>query len=96
MKAQRNARVIAGIRERVDRAAASYVKPDETYGPDYTPKEWKQSLGTITGGEYLDTVEQFGGDYDAFQSVDGAARKVAGNDIADELMRRAMEEYWNV
>ena len=98
MKAQRNARVIQGIRERVDRAAASYVKPDEMYGgrPDYTTKEWKQVLGTITGGEYLDTVEQFGGNYDAMQMVDKTVRKIAGNDVANELMRRAMEEYSDV
>ena len=95
MKAQRNARVIEGIRSRVDRAAVSYSKADEMYGgcPDYSTKEWKQVLGTVTGGEYLDTVEQFGGNMDAMQMVDKTVRKLAGDDVADVLMMRAMEEY---
>ena len=80
MKAQRNARVIKGIRERVDRAAASYTKPDEMYGgcPDYTTKEWGQIFSTLSQDDILDTIEQFGGNWDAMQLVNKTMTRLGG------------------
>lgn len=77
MKAQREARIVKGLAERMERAS-SRVNEGELYAgcPDYNKKEWREVAGGLSLEDVMDITERVGGSWEDFKAV------------ADDIQRR--------